>query len=62
MTIQLYHLCVCGHESMYHVDHTDVGLGLYCVGDANTDSCPCPDFRLDNLSYIEKEAEFRNLV
>ena len=53
--------CVCGHTFNYHVDHTDVGIGKYCVGQLNPD-CHCSTFKLDNLKLIEDLARKRNLV
>jgi len=61
MIYQLSDSCVCGHTLNYHCDHTDIGLGYYCVGRLNPD-CKCLEFRLDNLRYLEECSEHKTRV
>ena len=54
MNNQLSDICICGHSLNFHADHSDIGLGVYCVGDMD---CECLDFKLDNLRWLEHKAE-----
>jgi hypothetical protein len=57
--LNLDNVCVCSHKLRFHVDHEDVPIGKYCVGD---NICRCENFKLDNLYYIEDLAKERGLV
>ena len=59
--VSFFDICTCGHDLRFHVNHTDIGYGKYCVGKLNPD-CKCMEFILDNLTYIERIAKERKLV
>lgn len=64
MDYKLTDICICGHEFGDH-DPLEYGYCMECLfsdglyGDGIGE---CENFKLDNLKYIEDEAEKRKLV
>jgi hypothetical protein len=53
------YFCICGHLKK---DHDLVAEYMrLCWGDVNR-KCPCRNFKLDNLSYIEQLAKQKGLI
>ncbi len=65
-SLEKHDTCICGHEKRNHLND---GMFQYCIYGWDWEKktlerslCKCLRFKLDNLTYVEKEAKRKHLI